>query len=124
MSAIPNHYNIDDHAHWERYTEMFQMWLAQCGPHPGNPPPGYRKVFKLQQRYALCPEDYHVLQPTAERAVTAPVPAVPVSIPGVTMSEDMFSTLLMHNAALQSQLDMLTAARANGYQYFTQNSCS
>lgn len=124
MSAIPNHYNIDDQAHWECYTEVFQMWLAQCGPHPGNPPPGYHEVFKLRQQYTPCPEDYPVLQPTVERAVTAPVPAVPVSMPGVTMSEGMFSTLLTHNTALQSQLGILTAAQANDYQYFTQNSCS
>ncbi len=116
ISTVPNHYNIDDHAHWERYAEVFQMWLAQHGPHLGNPPPGYCEVFKIRQRYAPCPEDYLVPQPNAERA--APVPAVPIGIPGVTMSEGMFSTLLMHNAALQSQLGALTTAHAHAFQYF------
>ncbi|KAI0788145.1 hypothetical protein C8Q74DRAFT_1366903 [Fomes fomentarius] len=118
MSVVPNHYNADDYAGWERYAAALQMWIAQRGPHPGNPPPGYRKVFKLRQRYAPCPEDFPVPQLGIEQA--APAPPVPGNIPGVTMTEGAFSTLLTYNAALQSQLGAISAAQANTFHYFGQ----
>ncbi|TFK78813.1 hypothetical protein K466DRAFT_606643 [Polyporus arcularius HHB13444] len=95
MSSVPNHYNADDRVRWERYAAALQAYGAGQGPHPGNPPAGYREVFKLSQRYAPVPEDY----PAARHSQPPHAPA----LAGVNMSDGAFSALLAHTATVNAQ---------------------
>ncbi|RDX47729.1 hypothetical protein OH76DRAFT_1419385 [Lentinus brumalis] len=101
MSSVPNHYNADDRVRWERYAAALRAYGAGQGPHPGNPPAGYREVFKLSQRYAPVPEDY----PTPTPAPSQQVP--PPGLAGVNMSDTAFNALLAHTAAVNAQFAAL-----------------
>ena len=106
MSAVPNHYNAADRVAWERYAEALQAYGAARGPHPGEPPAGYREVFKLSQRFAPVPEDFPppVPAPSAQSAVPA----------GVNMSDGAFNALLAHTASVHAQVVALQAQVLSG----------
>ena len=58
MSGVPNNYNTEQGVIWERYAAALQDYGAGRGPHPGFPLAGYRKIFRVSQRFAPVPEDF------------------------------------------------------------------
>ena len=96
MSAVPNNYNAEHRAIWERYASALREYGAGRGPHPGFPPTGYREVFRITQPFAPVPEDY---PPPPQAHQSTPNPAT-----GVAMSDGAFTSLLAHNTTISAQM--------------------
>ncbi|KAH9913099.1 uncharacterized protein B0H18DRAFT_960611 [Fomitopsis serialis] len=124
-SVNPRQYTADDRIRWDRYAEQFRAFLNGTAPFPGDPPEGYREVYRVSQRFAPLPEEYssRVLEArNASRATTRPSTGgvqgsggavVPTPATGVTMTGDAFATFLDHSTAMQQQfLGYLKDARA------------
>ncbi|KAI0351156.1 hypothetical protein OH77DRAFT_975509 [Trametes cingulata] len=89
-------YNAEDGVRWERYADAFRTWLARQGPYPGDPPAGYMEVYKKNQRYAPCPQEFPDLVAAARQPAQ--------DIPGVTMTAGAFSAFLAHASAVNTQI--------------------
>ena len=96
----------------------FRAFLNGTGPYPGEPPEGYREVFRLSQQWALLPEEYSsrvmeakqrdsnrhkVGAPSITGAGNCAAEAAALASSGVAMTGEAFSTLLNHTTALQTQ---------------------
>ncbi|KAM5538958.1 hypothetical protein V8D89_007379 [Ganoderma adspersum] len=67
VSSNPHDYKTEAWARWEQYADCLTSCFAGRGPHPGDPPEGYREVYTVRHRYAPLPEN-----------CAAPAPAHPV----------------------------------------------
>uniref|UniRef100_A0A5K1K6D6 RxLR effector candidate n=1 Tax=Ganoderma boninense TaxID=34458 RepID=A0A5K1K6D6_9APHY len=95
-SSNPNDYNTEAWARWRQYADDLEAHFLGEGDHPGEPPAGYRELYRLHHRHALLPEH----QPPPHHTQPAPgAPGAPTfnGMRGVAMSEDAFATLLQQN---------------------------
>ena len=98
VSANPHDYNTEAWARWEQYAERLASSFAGRGPHPGDPPEGYREVYTAHHRYAPLPEN--------RPAPTQPAPGA-LGVRGVAMSEDAFGALLAQGTHWVNQFSQL-----------------
>ncbi|TFY57697.1 hypothetical protein EVJ58_g6867 [Rhodofomes roseus] len=117
-SANPHQYTAADRVAWDRYAAQFRAFLNGTAPYPGDPPAGYREVYRLSQHFAPLPEEYssRVVEATRNEThqsapptggyapgnVQGPGAAMPLT--GVAMTGDAFTTFMEHNATMQQQL--------------------
>ena len=103
VSANPHDYNTEAWARWEQYAERLTSSFAGRGPHPGDPPEGYREVYTAHHRYAPLPENRPAPTQPAPGALGGAVP----SMRGVAMSEDAFGALLAQGTHWANQFSRL-----------------
>ncbi|KAI1783388.1 hypothetical protein LXA43DRAFT_1067699 [Ganoderma leucocontextum] len=109
----PHPWTADDALRWSQYANALYAWLGQRGPHPGgNPPPGYREHYKVQNPLAPCPEDFRDQAPAPHHPAPAPPPGAPhpnarLDGPGVHMSDSSFEQWMAHTSSLNAHLTRL-----------------
>ncbi|KAI1796813.1 hypothetical protein LXA43DRAFT_1153855 [Ganoderma leucocontextum] len=116
VAGMPPHpWTADDAVRWTQYANVLYAWLGNKGPHPGDPPDGYREHYKISNPHAPCPEDFRGRAPGVEPLPPAtntfqPVPQqahrkiAHLAGPGVHMSDDAFSSWLTHTSAMNNHL--------------------
>ncbi|KAI0078735.1 hypothetical protein K474DRAFT_1660131 [Panus rudis PR-1116 ss-1] len=100
-------YNAEDGLRWERYAAAFTACINGQGPHPGEPPAGYRECYKIRQRYAPLPEEYPGLRDRVrtENQLAHNAQPTPMTLGGgVSMSSDAFQSFLTSQQALTAML--------------------
>ncbi|PIL28085.1 hypothetical protein GSI_09839 [Ganoderma sinense ZZ0214-1] len=105
-SSNPNDYNAEAWVSWERYADRLEACFTGQGDHPGEPPEGYRELYRLHHRHAPLPEH----RPRPPRGPPAPVaPGAPPfqGMRGVAMSEDAFAALLQQSNTWANQITRL-----------------
>ncbi|KAI1781544.1 hypothetical protein LXA43DRAFT_1105772 [Ganoderma leucocontextum] len=110
----PYPWTADDAVRWSQYTNVLYAWLGRWGPHPGNPPYGYRKYYKVHNPLAPCPEDFHDQAPTAPQPAIAPQPGAPhpnTRLTGPGMAHT--SKLNTHLARLAFEMTQIVVHAAN-----------
>ncbi len=112
-SSMPD-YTTQAELNCERYAHAFRrLSLAQRGPYPGNPPPGYLEHYKRKNKHASLPEEYAV--PVAQ-AVQSGASTGASSTHEVGMSTTAFTTLLESNRAMMHNfLDIIKEPRGSSH---------
>ncbi|EPS99930.1 hypothetical protein FOMPIDRAFT_1050264 [Fomitopsis schrenkii] len=116
VSSNPHQYTAQDCIGWERYATQLCAFLNGTAPFPGDPPEGYREVFRLSQPWAPVPEEYssrvmEALRNGDRRSMprgpnnSGQSHAPPATDPDreVSMSSDAFNALLGHATTMQNQ---------------------
>ena len=103
VSANPHDYNTEAWARWEQYADRLTSCFTGRGPHPGDPPEGYREVYVTRHRYAPLPENRPVLAQPAPGALGGPIQGMR----SIAMSEDAFGALLAQGMHWVNQFSRL-----------------
>ncbi|KAH9836666.1 uncharacterized protein C8Q71DRAFT_857884 [Rhodofomes roseus] len=131
-SSNPRQYTAADRIGWDRYAAQFRAFLNGTAPYPGDPPEGYREVYRLSQHFAPLPEEYSsrvleaqrahrrdntegTLQSNATTGEGGRNPTAPTT--GVTMTDRAFNTFMENQSRMQQQLLQLTSSNRVRAEY-------
>ncbi|KAI0746423.1 hypothetical protein C8Q80DRAFT_1271322 [Daedaleopsis nitida] len=109
MSAVPGHYNVDDHVRWEVYADHFHAWLDKRAGYPGNPPAGSPPSFKIW----LPPARQARLRTLVRRSRTHEA-VVSVPIEGLVVLEAVVAGCRHSQTALVDMLPLLRDPQMTG----------